>query len=80
VATQLGAKRNWSDSDDLAMMFQGAYSTHFYRALHDALHREVDYRNGRAPELTETGLAGMWREISELEKTSANPRATVLVS
>jgi radical SAM superfamily enzyme YgiQ (UPF0313 family) len=79
VATQLGAKRNWSDSDDLAMMFQGAYETRFYRALHDALHREVDYRNGRASGAAgESDLAALWREVEELEKTSANPQATVL--
>ena len=41
VASQLGRKTNWSDSDDLAMMFQGAYPSEFYRALADALHLEV---------------------------------------
>ena len=45
VSGQLGAKENWSDSDDLDMMFQGAFSTDFYRALADALHLEV--REGR---------------------------------
>jgi radical SAM superfamily enzyme YgiQ (UPF0313 family) len=50
VASQLGSKRNWSDSDDLAMMFQGAYQTRFYKALHEALHFEVDCLNGRAPQ------------------------------
>src|SRR3984957_13845691 len=42
VQAQLGEKTNWSDSEDLAMMFQGAYSNEFYRALHDALHAQVD--------------------------------------
>jgi radical SAM superfamily enzyme YgiQ (UPF0313 family) len=79
VATQLGAKRNWSDSDDLAMMFQGAYETRFYRALHDALHLEVDYLNGRAPGgVRENDRAKAWEQVEELEKTSANPQATVL--
>jgi radical SAM superfamily enzyme YgiQ (UPF0313 family) len=41
VEAQLGQKQNWEDSDDLAMMFKGTYSTEFYRALRDALHREV---------------------------------------
>ncbi len=41
VATQLGVKSNWRDSGDLRMMFHGAYSTEFYRALADALHSEV---------------------------------------
>ena len=41
VAAQLGTRANWRDSGDLSMMFQGAYSTDFYRALADAIHLEV---------------------------------------
>jgi anaerobic magnesium-protoporphyrin IX monomethyl ester cyclase len=49
VSSQLGRKSNWSDSGDLAMMFRGAYSSEFYRALADALHLEVrDGKNERA--------------------------------
>jgi anaerobic magnesium-protoporphyrin IX monomethyl ester cyclase len=47
VAAQLGAVGNWSDSGDLAMIFGGAYSSDFYRALADALHLEV--RGGGDP-------------------------------
>ena len=45
VQAQLGEKTNWSDSEDMAMMFQGAYTNEFYRALHDALHAQVDLWN-----------------------------------
>jgi anaerobic magnesium-protoporphyrin IX monomethyl ester cyclase len=48
VVNQIGAKANWSDSGDLSMMFQGAYSSEFYRALSEALHLEV--RGGENPE------------------------------
>ncbi len=41
VSSQLGKKRNWSESGDLAMMFRGCFSTEFYRALAHALHLEV---------------------------------------
>jgi anaerobic magnesium-protoporphyrin IX monomethyl ester cyclase len=41
VSAQIGAKANWSDSADLAMIFQGEFSTAFYRALADAVHAEV---------------------------------------
>jgi anaerobic magnesium-protoporphyrin IX monomethyl ester cyclase len=41
VVTQLGPKVNWSESGDLSMMFQGAYSSEFYRTLAEALHLEV---------------------------------------
>ena len=42
VRQQLGDKQNWSDSDDLCVMFKGAYTDTFYRAVRDALHAEVD--------------------------------------
>ena len=57
-------KANWNDSGDLDIMFQGAYTTRFYRALADALHLEV--RNGAA-------CAGeAWRVVTELEPVSRN--------
>ncbi|MCU1259693.1 MAG: Radical domain protein [Bryobacterales bacterium] len=61
VADQLGVKANWADSGDLSMMFQGAYSSEFYRALSDALHLEV--RGGGEP-----GKA--WERVRELEAAS----------
>ncbi|HEV3275720.1 MAG TPA: radical SAM protein [Terriglobia bacterium] len=42
VREELGEKRNWSDSDDLSVMFSGAYTSEFYRAVRDALHAEVE--------------------------------------
>jgi anaerobic magnesium-protoporphyrin IX monomethyl ester cyclase len=41
VVAELGAKRNWEHTDDLAMLFHGTYNTNFYRRLRDALHHEV---------------------------------------
>ena len=41
VRADLGTKRNWDHTDDLAMLFHGTYSTGFYRRLRDALHHEV---------------------------------------
>ena len=86
VQAQLGDKTNWSDSEDMAMMFQGAYTNEFYRALHDALHAQVDCWNsssshaikkdqpaGREPE-------ELWSRVMQLEKTCRNPKPTVLNS
>ncbi|WP_409976216.1 B12-binding domain-containing radical SAM protein [Xanthomonas graminis] len=42
VKNQLGRKTHWQDSDDLAMMFRGAYDSEFYRRVRDLLHRQVD--------------------------------------
>jgi radical SAM superfamily enzyme YgiQ (UPF0313 family) len=79
VAEQLGPKQNWSDSDDLAMMFQGSYNTLFYKSLRDAIHFEVDYRNGRVAEPGASDrLDEHWRRLEQLQQTCANPRPTVL--
>jgi len=63
VSNQLGPKENWSDSGDLDMMFQGAYTTEFYRALADALHSEV--RDGEA------AAGGAWAKVLALKETCA---------
>ena len=41
VQAQLGLRQNWQDSDELAMLFQGSYTTDFYRRLRDTLHDDV---------------------------------------
>jgi anaerobic magnesium-protoporphyrin IX monomethyl ester cyclase len=48
VRSQLGGKTHWLDSDDLAMMFHGAYDSQFYRQVRDLLHTEVDLQRARA--------------------------------
>ncbi len=39
VKGMLGSKTNWSDSDDLAMMYQTTFSPSYYRKLHRYVHR-----------------------------------------
>ena len=78
VREQLGAKRNWSDSEDLCVMFKGAYSDHFYRAVRDALHAEVEswhhpIKRGERSEIRE-----LWRAVETLEPASRNLDATEL--
>jgi radical SAM superfamily enzyme YgiQ (UPF0313 family) len=46
VKEQLGEQQNWVDSDDLAMLYQGPFTTPFYRALYDVVHAE--FRGARA--------------------------------
>ncbi len=38
VISQMGEKKNWRDSGDLAMMFTGKYHPDFYRALYHYTH------------------------------------------
>ena len=44
VKDELGDKTNWRDSDDLAMLYHGPYSTAFYRQLHTVIHKEYRAR------------------------------------
>ena len=44
VREELGKKQNWLDSNDLAMLHAGAFSTSFYRRLHRVLHKEFRAR------------------------------------
>jgi anaerobic magnesium-protoporphyrin IX monomethyl ester cyclase len=71
-AASLGERRNWRDTDELAMLFRGTFDTSFYRKVRNALHLDVDLR--RKGE-------GCWRELAEqaplhqLEARSARLRA-----
>lgn len=89
VREQLGTKTNWEDSEDLSMMFKGAYTSDFYRALHDALHAEVELWSppGRwrfqlhDPSLKNSGkdpvrLQALWDRVYKLEEISRNTDAT----
>jgi radical SAM superfamily enzyme YgiQ (UPF0313 family) len=91
VREQLGEKTNWVDSEDLSMMFKGAYTSEFYRALHDALHAEVESwstpeawkfaLHAASPERLSAdprGIAERWMQVEHLERTCRNSDATVL--
>lgn len=61
VSAEFGKKRNWTDSGDLSMMFQGTFSTELYRALARAIHLEV--RNpGNGPLIAEA-----WADVDALK-------------
>jgi radical SAM superfamily enzyme YgiQ (UPF0313 family) len=91
VREELGAKRNWVDSDDLSVMFKGTYTNDFYRALRDALHAEVDtwatqqHRgtgNGR-PQGNQTQgnsaeVARLWQTVERMQKSCRNSEPTLV--
>ncbi len=78
VRQQLGKKQNWSDSDDLCVMFKGAYTDAFYRAIRDALHAEVDSWKIEASCASHHGdsVDELWRKVDLLEPISRNSNAT----
>jgi radical SAM superfamily enzyme YgiQ (UPF0313 family) len=92
VQGDLKSKTNWEDSEDLAMMFRGTYTAEFYRALHDALHLEVELtnivlHNGGPPvrEPTEEKfedylrqLMDLWLLVGQLESRCRNGKPTRL--
>jgi anaerobic magnesium-protoporphyrin IX monomethyl ester cyclase len=46
VKDDLKLKANWTDSDDLAMMFQGTFNSKYYKKLHRYVHKE--FRKSKA--------------------------------
>jgi anaerobic magnesium-protoporphyrin IX monomethyl ester cyclase len=76
VRTQLGTKRNWTDSDDLCIMFKAAYTTEFYRAVREALHAEVDsWSQPEAHRELNANVVALWRIVDEMEPLNRVPDA-----
>jgi radical SAM superfamily enzyme YgiQ (UPF0313 family) len=69
VQTQLGFKRNWTESDDLCILFQAEYETKFYRSVRDALHAEVASWTD-ADGLSAEEVERLWNSVHELEPIS----------
>jgi anaerobic magnesium-protoporphyrin IX monomethyl ester cyclase len=74
VQQEMGQKRNWTDSDDLCIMFRAAYTNDFYRTVRDALHAEVSLRaEGPSASLSaHRALEGLWQKVFALEPVSRN--------
>ncbi len=70
VAAQMGEVRNWVDSDDMAMLFEGPYPTSFYRRLHEVLH--MDYRSRRT-------WRALKRAVVERDRTAVEPRSVAVM-
>jgi len=73
VKAELGEKDHWQDSSDLAMMFEGTYTTSFYRKLHKLIHHELELR--RSGEATQD-LMDVEREWMELGNAEAHYRSS----
>ncbi len=79
VKQQLGAKQNWSDSEDLCVMFKGTYTDKFYRAIRDALHAEVEsWKPGNQQSEHAKETAELWKLVKSLEPASRNVDPTEL--
>jgi radical SAM superfamily enzyme YgiQ (UPF0313 family) len=72
VQEQIGRKRNWTDSDDLCVMFKAAYTNEFYLYLRDALHAEVDSWSSDQTTQCQVDHTLLWQRVIELERTARN--------
>lgn len=73
VKSQLGRKTHWRDSDDLAMMFRGAYDSDFYRQIRDLLHEQVnllrtDDGNNVSGHARKRSLDARWSDLLSRER------------
>jgi anaerobic magnesium-protoporphyrin IX monomethyl ester cyclase len=69
VKKQLGNKTHWQDSNDLEMMFQGTYTSDFYRRIRNLLHDQVTLSNdvSRQDADEHRALERRWHELLVLE-------------
>jgi hypothetical protein len=63
VKQELGGKQNWLDSNDLAMLYRGPFTTAFYRQLHVVLHKEFRLRRGGEEVRRALGRPGTWKGL-----------------
>ena len=86
VKAQLGKKTHWDDSDDLAMMFRGAYDSEFYRSVRDLLHKQVTLQQSKPIESPEhyreacTALNAQWDALIASEHAHRTEPATSLTT
>ena len=75
VRAELSTKANWSDSDDLAMLFRGTYTTDFYRQIRDLLHEEA-VALAHAHPMPEWPFDARWDQLEDREADHRSAEAT----
>jgi anaerobic magnesium-protoporphyrin IX monomethyl ester cyclase len=73
VKAQLGHKTHWQESNDLEMMFQGTYTSDFYRAIRNLLHDQITCQAADSPAKRE--LESNWKELLNRETQYRSERA-----
>ena len=68
VKAQLRAKTHWQESNDLDMMFQGTYTSDFYRTVRNLLHDQVSLQTNAASGSLDRGgsaeaIDRRWQEL-----------------
>jgi radical SAM superfamily enzyme YgiQ (UPF0313 family) len=79
VKAQLHGKTHWQESDDLEMMFQGTYTSDFYRAVRNLLHDQITLQTANRPAGREAhrrarrAFDQRWRELLSEERQYRSP-------
>lgn len=68
VQAGLGDRRNWVASDDLAMLYQGPFSTRYYRRLHGVVHKEFRLRQAAGTVSPATHLGRAVRRMASRDR------------
>lgn len=76
VRARVGAQRNWRETDDLAMLFQGAYPSGFYHRVRDLLHAEVASPTG----MESAALEAAWADLERREGAARLMRSSAAAS
>jgi anaerobic magnesium-protoporphyrin IX monomethyl ester cyclase len=68
VKAQMRTKTHWHESNDLDMMFQGTYTSDFYRAVRNLLHDQIALQTADAPlppehERAADAIEQRWQEL-----------------
>jgi anaerobic magnesium-protoporphyrin IX monomethyl ester cyclase len=86
VKAQLHGKTHWQESNDLEMMFQGTYTSDFYRAVRNLMHDQITLQAGDLPEGSEvhdrgrSALDQRWQDLLEHEIRYRSPANRLAVA
>lgn len=72
VKEQLKEKQNWTDSDDLAMMYKGTFSPSFYKHLYSHTHKEFHLQKSKFS-LRNIGKSLREKDFMQLKTASKLP-------
>jgi anaerobic magnesium-protoporphyrin IX monomethyl ester cyclase len=81
VKAQLRGKTHWQESDDLEMMFQGTYTSDFYRAVRNLMHDQITLQTldmaagGDEHRAAKRTLDQRWKELLSRESHYRSPSA-----
>ena len=75
VRNQMRSQTNWSDTDELAMLFEGTYTSPFYRTVRDLLHAEALVLASREGPMDGPAIDAGWKDLARREAEFRSARA-----